>query len=133
MRVYIGDKMGTHCCKLKNCKKYKTCKLKKDPFQKKSLCWGYEKYINQDVIKNINQFEVLFSEINLNLDRIDIPLIDYYTNINKKIEIIKLFFFCKMSVDEISQQLHCSKQYIYSQIKICKTIILNHINKQQVE
>lgn len=113
-------------CKLKLCKRRHTCKRKEDPFKNNTLCWGYKKYINQDKQDYI-KYEVLFSDINMNLERIDSPLVNYYLNINKKIEIIKLFFFCRMDIDEIARQLQCSKQYVYNQIKLCKKAISNYI------
>ena len=115
-------------CKLRECKKFKTCKQKTDPFKNNKLCWGYENYINQDVPKNLRQYEVLFSEINFNLDRINAQLFEPLPS-NKKKEIIKMFFFGKSNINDIANCLQCSPQYIYTILKNCKNILLESIKK----
>jgi DNA-directed RNA polymerase specialized sigma subunit len=115
-------------CKLRACKKFKTCKQKTDPFKNGKLCWGYENYINQDIPKNLKQYEVLFSEINLNLERINVRLFEPLPT-NKKKEIIKMFFFGKSNINDIAEYLQCSPQYIYTILKNCKNILLDSIKK----
>ena len=115
-------------CKLRECKKFKTCKQKTDPFKNNKLCWGYENYINQDAPKNLRQYEVLFSEINFNLDRINAQLFEPLPS-NKKKEIIKMFFFGKSNINDIANCLQCSPQYIYAILKNCKNILLESIKK----
>jgi len=106
----------------------KLANKKTDPFKNNKLCWGYENYINQDVPKNLRQYEVLFSEINFNLDRINAQLFEPLPS-NKKKEIIKMFFFGRSNINDIAECLQCSPQYIYSILKNCKNILLESIKK----
>lgn len=127
--AYLDETMAKKIlCKLRTCKKFKTCKQKTDPFNGGKLCWGYENYINQDVPKNLKQYEVLFSEININLERVNAQLFEPLPT-NKKREIIKMFFFGRSNINDIAECLQCSPQYIYSILKNCKNILLESIKK----
>jgi hypothetical protein len=107
-------------CKLPACKYYKKCKQKSNPFKNNALCKGYEEYINQDTLKNNK--EILFADINIRLDHLIVKN-DQYIRLNKKGEIIKFFFFYRLPIKIIANQLYCSEQYVYKIIKEAKEIL----------
>jgi hypothetical protein len=119
-------------CKIKNCKHYKTCNQKKDPFKDNILCRGYLHYVQQDIIREKGtQFEIPISHV------IESILVDdeerkmmYDTNKSKKELIIQMYFFDgDTNVKNISEKLYCSEQYVYSEIRKCKMMLLKSAKK----
>jgi len=96
------------------------------------LCRGYLHYVNQDTIREKgNQFEIPISYA------LDSMLVDveeknnmYNTAKTKKELIIQMYFFDgKTNVKEIAKKLYCSEQYVYTEIRKCKSILLKTSKK----
>lgn len=113
--------MAENLCRLTKCKYQKECKQKNNPFKCNILCRGYEEYVNQDYI---NRKEVLFTEINLQIENALIN--NNYMQLDRKKQIIKFFFFYKMPIKKIAEQLYCSEQYVYKIIRDGRDVLFKH-------
>lgn len=119
-------------CILKKCKHYKTCNQKKNPFANNSLCLGYLHYAQQDTIREKGtQFEIPISQVLESLRVADEDRDEMYQSGKSKRElIIQMFFFDgKKNVKEIADKLYCSEQYVYAEIRKCKTQLLKTAKK----
>jgi hypothetical protein len=119
-------------CVLKNCPEYKICTRKKDPFKHDLICLGYYNYITQDSkSKRGKQFEFNISN---SLDSINVSAEElktiYESGKTRRQLIIQMFFFDNESVNSISEQLYCTKQYIHQVIKECKKMLLSKTIKK---
>lgn len=107
-------------CKLKKCSEYKTCLLKKNPFQDGKICKGYKDYINQDLIKSKGgSFEVSFTSANIRENFLQEQFV--FQGFSDRARLIaKLFFFDRLSPTVIAEDLYCSEQYVYQVVRQCK-------------
>jgi hypothetical protein len=119
-------------CIYKKCRLYKVCKKKKNPFAGNKLCIGYEEYVRQDsILSKGTQFEIPFSSIGLEIQYIGAEMSNVVFQSNKTLKelIIQMYFFDKIKVREIHEQLDCSLQYIYEVVSKCKDKLLESQRK----
>lgn len=121
---------GTSCV-LKKCPEYKTCLIKKNPFQQGKICKGYLQYINQDISKRKgSSFEISFSTANIKEEHLQDQVVFQPFSDRGKL-IIQLFFFDKLSPAIIAEQLYCSEQFVYQVIRQCKAFLITMIGKKK--
>jgi len=106
----------TNICTINKCQFFQSCKQRKNPFSKNSICQGGEKYVNQDFVPKT---ERTFSElkININTKNNSLEVFACEEIISKKELIIRLFFLKHKRPKEIAKIADCSLQYVYVQIK----------------
>lgn len=107
-------------CKLKKCSEYKTCLLKKNPFQGGVFCKGYKDYINQDIPRRKgDSLEMSFTSANIRENFLQDQFM--FTGFSDRAKlIVQLFFFDRLSPAEIANDLYCSEQYVYQIVRQCK-------------
>lgn len=117
-------------CQLKKCPEYKTCLIKKDPFQNGRICKAYRDYINQDIPRRKgSSLEISFTSANVK-DHLLQKQIEFSGFSERGKTIIELYFFDRLSVLDIADQLYCSEQYVYQTIKKCKSYLQAFIGKK---
>ena len=122
-------------CSSKSCSYYGSCRQKRNPFKGNLICRGYEKYVNQDSISDLVRHKIVpFTDANIEVQTIsaeDSTAFDY-ANVDKREIIIRMFFFNNEPPKVISEEAHCSVQYVYSIINECKRKLLSTlINKKK--
>lgn len=121
---------GTSCI-LKKCPVYKTCSVKKNPFQDNKICKGYLRYINQDIAKRKgSSFEIPFSTARIREEHLQDQVVFQPFSDRGKL-IIQLFFFDKLSPVVIAEQLYCSDQFVYKVIRQCKALLMTMVGHHQ--
>jgi hypothetical protein len=125
--------MAVDLCNPKDCFFYKVCKQRNDPYKYGAICSGYEAYINQDIFfEKGSQFEIPFTDAKINEQKLsseDFPAFDC-THKDNWFEIMRLFFFERLSPKEISKRVECSQQRVYVVVRDCKRILLQRVKRK---
>jgi DNA-directed RNA polymerase specialized sigma subunit len=118
-------------CKLKKCPEYKTCLVKKNPFQNGIPCKGYKDYINQDALRRKgDSLEMSFTSANIRENILQEQLV--FTGFSDRAKlIVQLFFFDRRSPSEIADDLYCSEQYVYQVVRQCKDCLHSFLYREK--
>ena len=125
--------MAIDLCNLKDCLFYKGCKQKNDPYKYGEPCSGHESYINQDIFfEKGSQFEIPFTEAKINEQKLSSEDCTAFDVIHKDnwFEIMRLFFFERLTPKEIARKVDCSQQRVYVVVRECRKILLHRVKKK---